>query len=138
MIFSEVYKTIRMKLFGVKITNAMLIMLVLGIFLGVNMVGSTSRVSPREAFTMFGAPVGEKTTADVYGNWISRQHEPVRNPHETIQQGRTQLSGDQLDILAENKFSPECCGHDMGYSSSQGCACLTSEQRTLLGGGNCK
>lgn len=123
-----------MKLFGVKITNAMLIVLVLGIFLGVNMVGSTSRVSPREAFTMLGAPVGEKTTGDVYGNWISREHEVLRNPHETIQQGRTTVASDNLDILGENKFSPECCGHGMGYSSSQGCACLTSEQRDILGG----
>ena len=123
-----------MKLFGVTITNAMLIIFVLGIFLGVNLVGSTSRVSPREAFTMFGAPVGEKPTADVYGNWVSREPDMLRNPHETIQQGRTTTSSDNLDILGENKFSPECCGHDMGYSSSQGCACLTSEQRDILGG----
>ena len=122
-----------MKILGVKITNLAVISLVVGVLIGMHMVGSCSHVSPREAFQMMGAPVGEKPTSDVYGNWVNREHEKIRNPHESISQGRSSLEGGQLDILANNKFSPECCMHS-SYSSSDGCACLTSEQKGILRG----
>lgn len=121
-----------MKVLGVSISKGVLFGVVIGIFIGMNLVGSCSRVSPREAFTVLGAPVGEQPTADVYGNWISRPVDHVRNPHETIKEGRHHVESDHLDILADNVFSPECCANDMGYSSSTGCACITSEQRHMF------
>lgn len=122
-----------MKLFGEKITNLSIVAFVVGIIIGTHMLCGCSRVSPREAFNLMGAPVGHKSTKDVYGNWISKEHKPIRNPHESISQGRSFLGEGQLDILGENKYSPECCMHS-SYASSDGCACLTSEQSSILRG----
>ena len=43
-----------------------------------------------------------------------------------------------LFFYANNKFAPECCATST-ISSSNGCACVTSEQNKFLGtrGGNC-
>tara|TARA_Y100000817_G_C16734956_1_gene489720 strand:- start:343 stop:753 length:411 start_codon:yes stop_codon:yes gene_type:complete len=47
------------------------------------------------------------------------------------------LAEDELNIFAENKVSPECCGSG-SYSSSNGCICETPEQMQYLNnrGGN--
>lgn len=122
-----------MKLFGQKITNLTVVAFVVGLVIGAHMLCSCSRISPREAFDLMGAPVGHKATADVYGNWVSREQKTIRNPHESISQGRSSLGEGELDFLGENKFSPECCMHS-SYSSSDGCACLTSEQTSIIRG----
>ena len=47
------------------------------------------------------------------------------------------LGENELNIFAENKISPECCGSG-SYSSSNGCICETPEQMKYLNnrGGN--
>jgi hypothetical protein len=122
-----------MKILGEKITNLSIIAFIIGIVIGAHMLCSCSHVSAKEAFDLMGAPVGHKATADVYGNRISEKQKIIHNPHESISQGRSSLGHGELDFLGENKFSPECCMHS-SYGSSDGCACLTSEQTSILRG----
>jgi hypothetical protein len=35
-------------------------------------------------------------------------------------------------FLQDNKFLPECCFYNTGYSTSKGCACITPEQQKYL------
>lgn len=77
-------------------------------------------------------------------SWISKASEYAGNmgynsilaKHETNKGGQVPLPEGQLSFLYDNEFKPECC--PSSYSSSSGCACLSSEQVNYLNqrGGN--
>ena len=46
--------------------------------------------------------------------------------------GEVPLPEGQLFFFYENSFKPECCTYGNGYSSSDGCACLSTEQAEYL------
>jgi hypothetical protein len=60
---------------------------------------------------------GTKPGAGVQAIW-DRPKQPVPLPK------------DELDMFATTPFSPECCPN--AYSSSMGCACMTTEQYQFL------
>lgn len=123
-----------MKVLGIKFNAYRAIIGLAVLFLVLQFVNRPLRISPREPFTAFGSPVGEQPTADVLTSWLKKPFEFTRNGYETNHQGRTTVNENQLDILGDNIFSPECCLYDSRYSSSEGCACITSEQNKILGG----
>lgn len=122
-----------MKVLGMKLTPLRIFLVVVVVVVVWHMMNQPLRISPRESFTAFGSPVGEQPTADVITSWLKKPFEMVRNPYETNQQGRNVVDEHNLDLLADNKFSAECCLYDSRYSSADGCACLTPEQKKILG-----
>jgi hypothetical protein len=52
--------------------------------------------------------------------------------------GKIPLPEGQMFFFYDNSFKPECCTYGNGYSSSDGCACLSTEQAEYLNsrGGN--
>jgi hypothetical protein len=137
-------------LFGqrVKLTN-IIVLLVLGIILGGSLLCScNSGVSGYpgllEGFnTANAAPTDYNIGKGVTGSWENTTGSASGSPWSQGLQanhgGPVPLPEGELFLLANNKFTPECCtGPASSYSNSMGCACLSPEQAGYLNerGGN--
>jgi hypothetical protein len=133
-------------LFGqrMKLTN-IIVLLVLGIMIGGSLLCSCAS---REGFhTKNAAPTDYNIGTGVRGSWENTNASSASSSGwsqwskglQANQGGPVPLPEGQMDFLANNKFTPECCtGPASSYSNSLGCACLSPEQAQYLNqrGGN--
>ena len=134
-----------MKLFGRPIRiEVVVISMILGAILNCYLFGSCCHTSPFEAFSLkkhvqWKNVRGEKAGGNADG--ICSAHGSFCSPSvSTIKEDTAETSGskfsDKMFFFHDNEFTPECCGSE--FSNSQGCACLTQEQKNFINrrGGN--
>ena len=123
--------------------------IVMGFLICCHMVGGCS-LEPNKLqfiegynnFNLGGAPPNYKMGPGIPGNsWTSPPHNPDKGMYASLANnvaGQVPLPEDQLFLFYNNKFSPECCYKPQQYSSSTGCACISTEQMKYISsrGGN--
>jgi hypothetical protein len=134
----------KIDIFGYNVNLVVIIVaLLLGCIIGINLLCSCSKVYVKEGFKLIGAPIEWKLSVNVPGDtWANAPKSSDVNMYASLekhQAGEVPLPEGKLDFLYNNKFDPSCCHKPQQYSSSSGCACLSSEQMKYLlarGGNN--
>lgn len=119
--------------------EVLLLILLAGAVLGGYVFCSCAKISVKEGFEMANAAalnyvMGQGVPTDVY----DKPYNPAQVKPGVVPQGdqNTSVTGNNLALFANNKFSPSCCPSD--YSSYDGCLCETKEQVDYINtrGGN--
>tara|TARA_B110000285_G_C15068036_1_gene586285 strand:- start:163 stop:459 length:297 start_codon:yes stop_codon:yes gene_type:complete len=94
--------------------------------------------------SLAGSAVNVMVGDDNYNNWVSKANDYAASMGYTSAQSKYEshkgtpvpLPKGEMEMFADNDFSPECCPST--YSNSSGCACITQEQVDYLNerGGN--
>ena len=133
----------KLKFLGSQFNLASLaVVLIIGAAIGFYTLCSNSML---EGFGSFGAPVNYIMGTDVPGDtWtqpltnISTAYANMYAPLASNVGGKVPLPENELFFFYNNKFSPYCCFKPQQYSSSTGCACISTEQMKYISsrGGN--
>ena len=134
-----------LKLFGFSCRlEVIIISLVVGFVLGAHLLCSCSRVGLQEGMARLGTSVNWNMGEDVANSWTNKGLEYARKMGYSETKDKWEqnkgtpvpLPEGQLYMFSDNKFAPECCPST--YSSSTGCACMTTEQVKYINerGGN--
>jgi hypothetical protein len=120
-----------------------IISIVVGIILGVNLFCSC-RTNTMESMENMGSSLDDNMGDGVMNSWINKADDYAKSMGNTETQKKwaqyqgtpVPLPEGQLYMFADNEFKPECCPST--YSSSTGCACITTEQVNYINerGGN--
>jgi hypothetical protein len=133
-------------IFGQKLrVEVIIICVILGYILGGHLLCSCSKVTAKEGLALLkGAPLDYRMGSDVKSSWENKSDLKYNGPNDWFKSLENNIAPNpqkmtesgQLDLLADNKFDPNCC--PSFYSSSMGCACLSPEQAKYLSerGGN--
>lgn len=85
------------------------------------------------------APMNAEMGQGLTNNWMAKEEAMQKEhpdsaeaklAHDVAPAPSSLLEAGQLDILADNRFSPDCCPQI--YSSSSGCACMSEQQMNFL------
>ena len=70
-------------------------------------------------------------------NNTSKKYDKIYIPGDNYEKVEVPLPEGQLTFFSNNEFRPECCSNNT-ISGSNGCPCITTEQKNYLGsrGGN--
>ena len=131
--------------FGMKCRLEIIVLcVVVAIIIGCHLLGSCSKIGIKEGMQLAGSAVNVVVGDENYNSWITKANDYAASMGYTTTQSKyasrkgtpVPLPEGQLDMFAENNFSPECCPST--YSNSVGCNCITLEQVDYLGerGGN--
>jgi hypothetical protein len=133
------------KLLGMKLRLEVIVICVaLGFILGGHLLCGCSRVSMKEAMTTMGTALNHQNNKDMYNSWTSKSNKYAasmnyvdeRKKYSAYKGTKVPLPEGEMCMFHDNEFKPECCPST--YSSSTGCACITSDQVKYLNerGGN--
>lgn len=134
-----------LSLFGMKCRLEIVILCVaVGFILCCHVLGSCSKIGVTEGMALAGSAVNVVVGDDNYNNWVTKANDYAASMGYTHTQSKYEsrkgtpvpLPEGQMEMFADNEFSPECCPST--YSNSSGCACITQEQVDYLNerGGN--
>lgn len=118
--------------------------IVVALIICCHLLGSCSKIGVMEGMALAGSAVNVVVGDENYNNWVSKANDYAASMGYTSTQSKYEshkgtpvpLPEGQMDMFADNDFTPECCPST--YSSSAGCACITQEQVDYLNerGGN--
>jgi hypothetical protein len=134
-----------MKILGMSCRlEIIIISLIVGSILGCHLLCSCSRVGMQEGMAVMGASVDYVMGADTANSWTSKAntyaasmgYNDASSKYAQNKGSPLPLPEGQLDMFVDTEFKPECCPST--YSSSTGCACMTTEQISYINerGGN--
>ncbi len=134
-----------LSMFGMKCRLEIIILCIaVGVILCSHLFCSCSKISIKEGMALAGSAINVVVGDENYNSWVSKANDYAASMGYTTTQSKYEshtgtpvpLPKGQMDMFAENDFTPECCPST--YSSSSGCACITQEQVDYLNerGGN--
>ena len=113
--------TINVKGMGSMRLELCIICILLGVFIGYNMLCDCASPLFSEGF---GTKLSELNNGSLEGKVL-------HNPNSTYEKVQVPLPEGQLFYYANNEFKPECCKNS-SVSGTGGCACETEEQVKFL------
>ena len=129
-----------MKMFGLKIdcsTQYIILFLILGLLLGSHLFPNCTKinVTKKEGMANLGANINWTMGGDNPDSWVNKAVD-YSSTFSSAPKGNTTkgspvpLPPGQLFMFSKNEIKPECC--PSVYSSSNGCICMSNEQRAYL------
>jgi hypothetical protein len=73
-----------------------------------------------------------RSSSEKYYDNITELSKVYKHPEQNFNSYNDVLIDPAKVFLQDNKFLPECCFYNTGYSTSKGCACITPEQENYL------
>ena len=113
--------------------------LILGAIVGCSLLCSCSKVSVKEGLDTIGASINYRMGEGVIGDTVNRKLKNIGQNLQSNTGPNLPLPPGELFFFKDTDFKPECCvPMYSGYSSADGCACVSQEQVDYINlrGGN--
>jgi hypothetical protein len=115
------------------------ISLILGALIGCSLICGCSKCTLKEGLDNIGASINYNMSNGIIGNTFGKKEKNIGQNLQSNTGPNLPLPPGELFFFKDTEFKPECCvPMYSGYSSADGCACVSQEQVDYINlrGGN--